>query len=70
MNTYRITALLKEPATYDELDGFGDYANYSDRFVCELGAVSDIEAVKQAKKSFPNVWKASAGTFTATLVVA
>jgi hypothetical protein len=68
MNSYKITAILKEPATYDERDGYGDYANYSKRNVCEIGALNEAEAIKKAKHTFPNLWKAAAGTFEATLV--
>ena len=48
MNTYRIFAILSQAATYNELDGFGDYKNYTTRRVCEVGAHNEAEAMKIA----------------------
>jgi hypothetical protein len=71
MNSYKITAILRDKATYDEHDGYGDYVNYSEQtIVSELPAESEADAVARATKAFPMVAKHSMGTVKAILVVA
>lgn len=71
MNSYKITAILRDAATYDERDGFGYYVNYSEQtIVSEFPAESESDAIARATKMFPMVAKHSMGTIKAILVVA
>jgi hypothetical protein len=45
MNTYIIKAFIKLPSRNIAEDGFGDYENWQERRVCEVGASSEAEAL-------------------------
>ena len=45
-NDYQVTVIDREPATYDERDGFGDFANYKEYPLGKIGASSAAEAIE------------------------